>query len=688
MPLVLAVEDLHWVDRTTEEFLDYFIGWVANASILLILLHRPEYTHPWGSKSYFNRIGVDQLTLKSSAELVRAILEGGEAAPELSEIILNRGTGNPLFMEEFTHTLLENGFIRKDEDRYILARKASELQTPDTVQGIIAARIDRLEENLKKVVQVAAVIGREFAFRILQTIVGMREELKTHLLNLQGLEFIYEKSLFPELEYIFKHALTQEVAYNSLLSSRRREIHKRIGSAIEELYADRLEEFYEMLAYHYSNSDDSAQAVNYLKSSGDKAMSRYSPVEAFRYYRDAVSVLKQVPETIQNKREQIGLILSIGQSARILSFPEDSFELLQEGEALCSDLGDKRSSALIHSYLGMYYSSKRGDAPLGMKFQQDAFEAAENLQDNELMIQIGANLCLSYDFAGEYRKIVQVAPKVIALLEKTPKKSEFFGTPVDLHPVLIALYGHALGYVGEFTQGEKECEKALILAQQGGNPYSLGWAEFMFGCQYIPKGDGEKAVKHLQNSLVYFEKLRAVSPLHVAWSLLAQGYNLLGQSDKATEYLQKMLKLQADIKSPGFLSLGHLALSAAHLNSGNLNEAKFHAEQALNLGQTNHEKYCEGLGWIQLGRIIGKMEASRIDEAEEFMMNGLKILDDLETKPAYATGCFSLCELYLKSGRTEKGLEVLRRCEELFGLMGMDHWAAQARNVRSKIIGD
>jgi class 3 adenylate cyclase/tetratricopeptide (TPR) repeat protein len=684
MPLVLAVEDLHWVDRTTEEFLDYFIGWVANASVMLVLLHRPEYTHQWGGKSYFNRIGVDQLTLKSSAELVRAIIEGGEAAPELSEIILNRAAGNPLFMEELTHALLENGSIRKEQDRYILARKVSELHTPDTVQGIIAARIDRLEENLKKIMQVAAIIGREFAFRILQMIVGMREELKTHLLNLQGLEFIYEKSLFPELEYIFKHALTQEVAYNSLLSSRRREIHKRIGSAIEELYADRLEEFYEMLAYHYSNSDDSARAVNYLKLSGDKAIGTYSLMEAFRFYEDAYRMLKHMPETNQNKNERIGVILSMAHSMRLLAFPENSFELLQEGEALSSDLGDNRSSALIHSYLGMFYSS-RGDAPLGMKHQEDAFEAAEKLKDSEIMVQIGANLCFAYDFAGEYREIAKAAPKVIRLLENRPEKFDFFDTPVDLHPLLLALYGHALSYLGEFDRGENECEKALSLAQEGDNPYSLGWVEFLYGCQFIPKGDGENAVKHLQNSIRYFEDLRAVAVLHVAWSLLAMGYNLLGESDQASKYVQKVLEVQTNIKTPGFLSLGHLALSNAHLNSGNLNEAKIYAEQALDLGQTNHEKYCEGLGWIQLGRIIGKLEAARIDEAEEFIQNGLKILEALETTPAYATGCFSLCELYLNSGKIEKGLEVLRRCEEMFSRMGMDHWVAQARNVISRI---
>jgi predicted ATPase len=165
--LILAVEDLHWIDRTSKEFLDYLIGWLPNIKVVLILLHRPEYTHRWGSKSYFTRIGLDQLTLKSSAELVRAILEGGETAPELTSLILNRAAGNPLFMEELTHSLLENGSIQKMGNQFTLSQKASDLKVPDTIQGIIAARMDRLEENLKRIMQVASVIGREFAFRIL-----------------------------------------------------------------------------------------------------------------------------------------------------------------------------------------------------------------------------------------------------------------------------------------------------------------------------------------------------------------------------------------------------------------------------------------------------------------------------------------------------------------------------------------
>jgi class 3 adenylate cyclase len=180
-PLVLTVEDLQWIDQTSEQFLDYMIGWLPRTRILLLLLYRPEYVHQWGSKSYYNMIGVGHLSTNSSAELVGAILEGGEVVPELKELILNRAAGNPLFMEELTQTLLQNGSIQRTGDRFVLTKEITSSQVPDTVQGIIAARMDRLEESLKRIMQVAAVIGREFAFRILETITEMKENLKSGL---------------------------------------------------------------------------------------------------------------------------------------------------------------------------------------------------------------------------------------------------------------------------------------------------------------------------------------------------------------------------------------------------------------------------------------------------------------------------------------------------------------------------
>ena len=300
-PLILVVEDLHWIDKTSEQFLEYMIERLANVQILLILLYRPEYKHQWKSKPYYHKIGLDHLTNKSSIELIRAILDDCEIAPEIENIILNRASGNPLFIEELTLNLLENGSIEKHDDQCVLARKVSEIQVPDTVQGIIAARIDRIEENHKRIMQLASVIGREFAYRILQSITGMKEDLKSHLFNLQVLEFIYEKSIFPELEYIFKHALTQEVAYSSLLLKRRKKIHKRIGQAIEEIYTDRLEEFYEILAYHYTKSGHIEKAIHYLKLSGEKSTRNHSLNEAIQFYKQAIEVLNKLTESDETK---------------------------------------------------------------------------------------------------------------------------------------------------------------------------------------------------------------------------------------------------------------------------------------------------------------------------------------------------------------------------------------------------
>jgi class 3 adenylate cyclase/tetratricopeptide (TPR) repeat protein len=679
-PLVLVFEDLQWIDKTSEEFLNYFIGWLANTPILLILLYRPEYIHRWGSRSYYSNVRVDQLSLETSVELVQSILKEGEIVPELRELILNKAAGNPLFMEELTHTLLENGTIEREGDHYLLSRKPSDIQVPDTIQGIIAARMDRLEESLKRIMQVASVIGREFAFRILQAIMEMKEELKSHLLNLQGLEFIYEKRLFPELEYIFKHAITQEVAYNSLLLKRRKEIHEKIGRAIEEIYLDRLEEFYEMLAYHYSKSDSLEKAYQYLKLSGNKTMRTYSPIEAFHFYRDAIGILKQMGETDQNKKEQIEVILSMAHSMRLLAYPEDSFKLLQEGETLCKDVKDKKSLAILYSHLGSFYSAK-GDAALGMKYQQDAFEEAERLQDSQITARIGAMLTFSMDIAGEYRKVVHITPRILASLEKTQGQGELFGMPVDLRSSLYANYGHGLGYVGEFAKGEQACKKALSLAQEADNVYSIAIAEFLYGCLFSPKGDGGNSAKHMETSIGYLEKLKAVFFLPLAWCLIGEGYRLMGDPGKALGFAEKGLNMKMHIGAPGWLSLHHWVLSLVHFDLGNLNEARVHAEQALNLGQTNHEKYGEGVSWLQLGRTIGKMEESRIDKAEEYILRGMKILDELETKPAYAVGCLNLGELYADAGQKEKAIENLKRAEVMFQEMGMDYWLARTKKL-------
>jgi class 3 adenylate cyclase/tetratricopeptide (TPR) repeat protein len=673
-PLVIAIEDLQWIDKTSEEFLDYLIGWLANTHILLILLYRPEYLHQWGSKSYYSKIGVDQLSTRTSSELVQSILEGAEVAPELTDLILNRTTGNPLFMEELTHTLLENGSIERKDNQYVLSRKASDIQVPDTVQGIIAARMDRLEEGLKRIMQVASVIGREFAFRILQTITGMKDELKSHLLSLQSLEFIYEKTLFPELEYVFKHILTQEVAYNSLLLKRRKEIHGKIGSAIEELYPERVEEFYEMIAYHYSKSENATKAYHYLKLSGKKAAGNYANWEAFRFYKEALHILTKMSETKENKRKQVEIILLMAIPMGRLAYPEDSLEILQEGEKLSREIEEEKGLAHFLGLMGSYYTLRAGDYPLGIQYSGDSFRKAEKMRDIDLMAPTGMDLCIAYNFTGDYVKATNVASKVIALLEKTQKQSESFGRPWNVYSILHSYYGLSMDQLGNFDEGKALFEKGLRFALETKNLDTLSLLEMDHGMGRNVKGDGKSAIEHLRKCIRYCEEGQSVVYLGMAWTGLGWGYYLQGDLETARKYMEKGLKIQSEAGIPYFLSLHRLLLGMVDFDSSDLENAQGHIEEGLDLAKKSNETWVEAMCKIFMGRILGKGERSQSDRAEQYILEGIKVLNGLRMKPTCAQGYLILAEFYLATGRRLKALINLKRAQKMFKEMDMKFW--------------
>ena len=269
--MILVVEDLHWVDKTSEDFLTYLIGWLANTRILLILLYRPDYTHPWANRSYYSRLGLDELPMAARYQLLESapcparLLRGG-----LRDFVISRAGGNPLFIEELTSALQEKGVHQQDR-RWLHAEQSKTRKSRYRTRCRASSppvSIDSMKTSSERCRLLRSSAGNSpFPFLNLSSSQEPKSICKKHLQELQGLEFVYEESLFPELRYIFKHALVQEVAYNTLLLKRRREIHGKIGQAIETLYAERLEEFYEMLAYHYARSELMAIGhITYLKA--------------------------------------------------------------------------------------------------------------------------------------------------------------------------------------------------------------------------------------------------------------------------------------------------------------------------------------------------------------------------------------------------------------------------------------
>jgi tetratricopeptide (TPR) repeat protein len=661
-PLILAVEDLHWIDKTSEEFLDYLIGWLASARILLILPHRPEYTHQWGSKSYFHRIGLDQLTLTSSAELVQAILEGGEVSPELKDLILNRAAGNPLFMEELTHSLLENGSIERRDHQFVLSRRPSDLQVPDTIQGIISARMDRLEENLKRIMQVASVIGREFAFRILQSISGMAEDLKTSLLNLQGLEFIYEKSLFPELEYIFKHALTQEVAYNSLLLKRRKEIHGRIGQAIETIYLDRLPEFYGMIGYHYARSENVDKALHFLKLAGDKAREGYANREAIRFYRNALQVSAGEEETEARKRTRVQIVMGFLTPAAFLGYPEGSLGVLQEGERLAKELGDERTLPILYSRLGHYHTVK-GNPILGLSYGEKCFDEACKAQTVELMASIAVDLCLGYLVRGTILRTIQIAPQVIDALEKTHREKESFGARYNVYVGLHGFYGQALGYVGRFKEAKAAFEKGRQACVDIGCkvPFGVQAAHAAF-----LEGDADRTVANAQEGVRIWEETQ--DPYSLCQSLwnLASGWWLKGDFREAMDCAERSLKIGAETGAPWVKGPALWTVGLAQCGLGDIERANRSMEECLKVSREAGSPTVEAMALAYLGWVLAKMETSDRGMAEGYTRQGIKIWEGLGMRSLVALGYLLLGEIQVETGERDEARQNLKKAEDMY----------------------
>jgi len=682
-PVILVIEDLHWIDNTSQEFLDYMIGWIAAKPVLLVLLYRPEYTHQWGSKSFYNRIGLDHLGPESSTDLVRAMLEGGEIASELRELILERAAGNPLFMEEFTHSLQENGSIQLKDDRYVLSRSISELDVPETVQGIIAARMDRLEDNLKRTMQVASVIGRDFAFRILQTITGMREELKSYLLNLQGLEFIYEKNLFPELEYIFKHALIRDVAYSSLLQKRRQEIHENIGQAIESIYAERIEDFYEMLAYHYSESNNFENAYQYLMSAGEKAVRNYSNEEALGFYKQAIQLIKRQPESDENKRKIIEVIRLMTIPMLYSGYPDYSLQMLQLGESLSLEFNDEKEISFFYSKIAHFYTYK-GESELADEYREKSYLQAEKNEDLDSMVEYSSSILTVYLSRGMAYKLMEISSKVINLLEKNDRQKESFGAPFIPYSYCCAEYGLASGYVGKFDQAEVYFEKGLEVANEVNDLIAIGLTECLYGLYYIFKGDGKKIIEYCQRSIHSFEEAKALILYGFAWSGLGIGYYFIGDLDTARNHAQKGLEIQKQSGISFFLALPYLFSSMIEYDYGNHADAQSLAEKALTLARDQGEKHFEALSACWLGVILSGINPEKCNQAEELVLRGIEIVRELDLKSFLAIGYSYLGECYWNSGKKDRALENLKTAEKLFReLGGNEFYQNRGKEIRA-----
>jgi predicted ATPase len=422
-PLLVVFEDLHWIDAETQALLDDLVESLPTARFLLLVDYRPEYQHGWGRKTYYSQLRLDALTPESAGELLSALLGDHPALEPLTRLLVKRG--NPFFIEESIRTLVETGALTRERGDYRLTRPIQAIEVPATVQVILAARIDRLPPEDKQLLQTASVIGKDVPFVLLHAVAEPVEDaMHRGLTHLQAAEFLYETRLFPDPEYTFKHALTHEVTYGTLLQDRRKSLHARIVGAIERIYPDRLIEHVERLAHHAVRGELWGQAVRYLRQAGAKAVERSANREATRYFDQAVTALGHLPETHETQELAIDLRFDLRTALFPLGEFERIFGCLREADGLARTLDDQRRLGQLSVYLchNLWITGHPTEA---LAFGQRAQAIAESLGDVPLQVTGTLYLGVACLGTGDYRQAEDLLRNVLQLLEGVPSRERF-----------------------------------------------------------------------------------------------------------------------------------------------------------------------------------------------------------------------------------------------------------------------
>lgn len=560
-PIVLVVEDLHWIDPASEEYLSFVDEVIPTARVLLLLSHRSGYAQPFGDRTYHQRVTLSPLSGEHAAVMTRSILGTAEIPHELRSLIARKAEGNPFFVEELTKSLLEDGSLCQEDGRIVLARNLSDITVPDTIQDILIARIDRLAEESRRAIQVASVIGREFALRLLARISEAGEHIRTQVEELRGLELVYEKALHPELAYMFKHALTHDVAYESVIGDRRKALHRTIGLAIEELYADRLAEHYETLAHHFSRGEDWERALSYHERSAEKAAENHASRAVVEHCREALRIAEKLGAAVP-KEGRRRLYEHLGHSCFHLSDYAASAEAYEKAAQYSSD-GPTRAlrlstAAFSHHWAHRYDRAAQCNEAAIAEARDSCFPPAEGMA----LVVRGLGLGVRDADLDGFDRCLQQA---LAICAEHPSESlEGF---IRMHTVLLA------EWTGSYRDAMQFAERAIELGRRQRVPEMIIFPTWFLGKARCCLGDFGGAIAVLEEAHQTCVRIGDRAWRSRMLNTLGWCYAEIGSTAIAREHNDLAAALAREIGDPEILSNAAINLAANQLELGDQERA-------------------------------------------------------------------------------------------------------------------
>lgn len=562
-PLVLVVEDLHWIDEQSEAVLEALVDVVATARVLIILTYRPGYSHSLGDRSYYSRLSLGHLPLEDQGSMVAGVLQVASLPQDIRQLITAKAEGNPFYIEEVTKSLLETGVLSKSNGTYTVDQAIEQIRVPDTIQEVILSRIDRLESEAREAIQLASVIGREFTARLLDRISRQETRMEDLLLELRSLELIYQKEYLPELSYMFKHALTHDVAYASMLIERRKSLHRVIGAAIEELYADRLAENYETLAHHYYQGEQWDRALDYLTKAAQKAADGYANQDALIYFDRALEVCGRLGDVavetlmaIHGGKAEVNLTINDWQGGL------DSYSRLRE---LARSAGNRtiEGLALGGVAFGHFWNH---EFDLAEAEARETLSIADELDDNA--VRTGGVFVLGFLglARGELRPALNYADQALLLgIETEQPPWEVFGR---------CFQALNTSWRGLYEEAHPIAAEAVAAGERHHVTQPLLFSKWIQGLAFGGNGRYKDAIAALRDSIALCQRVGDKAVQSRSWNTIGWVYGELCDWDRAVEFNQRALELAIGVGDPEITINAQINLADAAFASRDIDRSK------------------------------------------------------------------------------------------------------------------
>jgi predicted ATPase len=548
-PLMVIFEDLHWIDEQTQELLNLLADSIGTAKILLLVNYRPEYSHQWNNKTYYMQLRLDPLGQESAEEMLSALLTspapaalavgadrersaadfqvGGRVRVQddieaLKRLIIERTEGTPFFMEEIVQALFEDGVLQRNGVMK-LAKPMNAVKVPATVQGVLAARIDRLPAEDKELLQTLAVLGREFPLGLVKHVtLRSDDELERGLSRLQAGEFIYEQVAAGDVEYIFKHALTQEVAHNALLVERRKQLHERAGAALESMFAGQLEEHLDELAHHYSRGEDADKAVEYLGKAGQRAAARFAYVDAISRLTEAIDLLRNLPNGPETMRRELLLQLALGPALVAVkggwTVPEVRGTYTRARE-LCKRLDDPPE--LFAALNGLWGNTVlQGELSEANAIARQLLQLAEVSNDRALLLNGEYAIGYTSFWMGNFLRAREYFESAVSLYDEKQHRSLVFQYGFDAGINSLSFLAWSLWHLGYSDKAIERINEARLLAQKQSSPVSLAFVEAFVAAIRQSRGEVPGVKESAGKALAIADKWGLTESPLIAFALL------------------------------------------------------------------------------------------------------------------------------------------------------------------------